>query len=516
MSLAGLHAVVVGAGFGGLAAAAHLAARGARVTVLERASYVGGKAAPREVDGFSFDTGPTLLTMPDVMREAFRAAGASLDELCPLTRLAPVARYVFADGRTLSIHDDPERTAREIARIDQADARAWGPFLEDAKRIWEVAGEPYLEAPFEGYAAFTGRVLERGARAVRIGAGLSTLDAIARRHFRSREMRMLVGRFATYAGGAPKQSTGAYAMIAHLEISVGAFYPRGGMHALAAAFGRALERRGVAIRTSTPVERVIFDGDRVTGVRTADGAVVAADVVVCDVDPLVVLEQLLPRALAERGGLSALRRREPSLSGFAWCFGVEGEVPRDAHHTVLFGRDYDDEFDAIFRRKSVCDDPTVYASVASLSDPARAPAGCHAVFTLINAPATGDDRAWEGELRDRLRERILSRLERYFSPDLRRRIRAEAFVTPRDIAKTGAAGGAIYGAAPHGATASFDRPRNRADFARGLYFAGGVPHPGGGVPMVTLGGRFVAELIQRDAARLACSPSRSRFGRFAG
>jgi phytoene desaturase len=496
---AGLRIVVIGGGFGGLAAAAHLSAAGARVTIVERAPSVGGKAGRIVKDGFTFDTGPTLLTMPDVLRATFAAAGASLDERVPLARLDPICRYVFDEGGELVVHADDASTRRSLGALSPDDAQRWGAFCVECKEIWEAAGEPYLEAPFEGYLGFTQRVLGRGARAVKLGMGLGTLDALARRSFTSAQMRRFVGRFATYAGASPYEATAAFAMIPHLEHTTGAWYPRGGMIALAEALADALRARGVSVRTGLDVSAIRFDDRRrARGVITADGEILA-DAVVCAIDPLAALERLVPEAMARAAGVDAMRARTPSLSGFAWLAGVRGEVPASAHHTVLFPRDYAEEFRAIFERGRVCDDPTVYVAIPSLHDPSRAPAGHHAIFALVNAPATGASD-WDGEA-TRVRDRIVARLERSFAPGIGARIVCEAQVTPRDIARTGSVGGAIYGAAPHGATAPFERPKNRAPFAKGLYFAGGATHPGGGVPMVALGGKFVAALIERDAAR---------------
>ena len=506
--IAGLRVVVVGAGFGGLSAAAYLSALGAEVTVIERAAHVGGKAAFIEENGFVFDAGPTLLTMPDVLREVFRAAGGDLDAVAPLTRLDPVARYLFAAGSELIVHQDHEKTRASIARFSARDAAAWDAFFARCKDIWEVAGEPYLESRFDGLLAFTTRAMKQGGKALRVGMSLGTLDGLARRSFESDEMRAFVGRFATYAGGSPYASTAAFAMIAYLEIAKGAFYPAGGLHALAVHLQRALESKGVRFELSTRVSEVVLDGsDRVVGART-DRGIFSAGVVVVNADPLVALEQLLPARVAKLGGVEKLRRRTHSMSGFAWSIGVTGDVPAHAHHSVIFPSDYRAEFDAIFEGGQVCEAPAVYVSVPSLHDASRAPAGCHSIFTLVNAPPTADPEVWRARA-EPLKRAILSVLERSWCPGIGARIVSQSLVTPCDIAATGSASGAIYGAAPHGTTATFERPKARADYCPGLYFVGGATHPGGGVPMVCLSGRFVSEAIVHDASRSARPPRSS-------
>jgi phytoene desaturase len=509
--LMGLRVVIVGAGFGGLSAAAHLRRMGAQVTVVERASRVGGKAAHLEKDGFVFDTGPTLLTMPAYVDEAFRAAGTSLNEAHRVTRLDPVARYVFDNGKSFSVRADIEATQHAIANVFPEDAKAWPRFLAECKEIWEAAGEPYLEAPFDGMFGFSQRVLRRGAKAVKLGMGLGTLDEFARRHFRTKEMIGFVGRFATYAGASPYQASAAFAMIPWLEMAEGAHYPEGGMHALAESLARAVRSRGVEILLSTNVREILVDGQgNASGILTTNPArpKIDADVVLANVDPLTVVRDLLPEPLRKKAGLPALAQRTPSLSGFAWVFGVEGPLPDDAHHSVLFPADYPAEFRAIFQENTVCADPTVYVSVPTLQDSARAPKGGHAVFTLVNAPASAESVDWSREAQ-RLRSIVLARLEKSFVPNLAPRIRSEAWVTPAEIAATGSVGGAIYGAAPHGPMAPFERPNHRVKGVSGLYFVGGATHPGGGVPLVIRGGRFLAEIVHGDVKARKIRPRSS-------
>ncbi|CAN5657690.1 phytoene desaturase family protein [soil metagenome] len=491
------HVIVVGAGFGGLSAAAHLHAAGFGVTVVERAANVGGKAGLLEKDGFVFDTGPTLLTMPEVVDDAFRAAGSSLAAHVSISRLDPVARDLFASGHELVVSADHEETKAQIARFSRHDADAWIPFIAECKEIWEVAGAPYLEAPFDGILGYSQRALRRGSREVRMGLSLGTLAELGERWFESPEMRMFVGRFATYAGGEPSRSTGAFGMIPYLEVERGAFYPHGGMHRLACALEEVLRRAGVRFLLGRDVSEVLLDEMGNARGVAIDGEELVAEVVVLNVDPLVAAEKLFPRSRGAATLATALGKREPSLSGIVVGLGVEGDVPAEAHHTVLFPADYAAEFDAIFRRHAVPSDPTIYVSIPSLADRTRAPQGSHVLFCLVNAPSTAEAALDDGVIR-RVRDRVVCELDRRFCPGIAARIRTEVVLTPHDIERTGSAHGSIYGAAPHGATATFERPKHRADFARGVYFVSGATHPGGGVPMVMKGGRFVAEAITKD------------------
>jgi phytoene desaturase len=500
-----LDIVVIGAGMGGLSTAAHLSAQGHRVRVFEGTSRVGGKAGRREIDGFRFDTGPTLLTMADVVRRAFSAAGGDLDRDVGLLPIHPETRYFFADRRRMDVTQDRRETAREVDRLFAGEGAAYERFIEHAATLWRYASEPYLEAPFTSYPAFTLRVLKRGLGAVKLGKNLGTLDGLAKEFFRAPELRMFVERFATYVGGDPSKTSAAYANIAHVECTMGAWHPRGGMAAIALALADRLRRKGVSITTDAPVTEVLLEAGRARGVRVRghDG-VIPCDAVVVNVDPQTAAEGFLSRCARELE-LDALRTRERSVSCYALLLGVEGAVEPLAHHTLYFPREYRQEFVDIYGRGRLPTDPTVYVNVPSLTEPGVAPDGCHSLYVLVNAPATGDQpERWDPSGPDvtAVDRAILARLDELV-PGISSRVRVRSRVTPLDIAALGSVGGAIYGEAPHGTTAPFRRPKQRVDAVRGLYLVGGSAHPGGGVAMVTLGGEHAATLIREDAAALS-------------
>ncbi len=500
-----LDIVVIGAGMGGLSAAAHLSAQGHRVRVFEGTSRVGGKAGRRELEGFRFDTGPTLLTMADVVRRAFSAAGGDLDRDVGLVPIHPETRYFFAGGKRVDLVQDADETARNIDRVFAGEGAAYKRFIEHAATIWRYASEPYLEAPFTGYSAFTLRVLKRGLGAAKLGKNLGTLDALAREFFRAPELRMFVERFATYVGGDPSLTSAAYANIAHVECTMGAMHPRGGMAAIALRLADRLRERGVSVTTDAPVREVVIESGRVRAVRVEGHAeLVPCDAVIVNVDPQTAAETFLSRA-SDALDLPALARRERSVSCYALLLGVEGSVGELAHHTLYFPQDYRREFVDLFREKVAPTQPAIYVNVPSLTEKGVAPEGCHSLYVLVNAPATGDQpERWspDGTHIQALDRTILGRLDELV-PGLSSRVRVRSRVTPLDIAALGSVGGAIYGEAPHGPTAPFRRPKQRVDGVRGLYLATGSAHPGGGVAMVTLGGEHVSTLVSQDQSALA-------------
>jgi phytoene desaturase len=328
---------------------------------------------------------------------------------------------------------------------------------------------------------------------------------LAREFFRSDELRMFVERFATYVGGDPSRTSAAYANIAHVECTMGAMHPRGGMAAIALALAERLRERGVSITTGAPVSEVLVERDRVWAVRVQGQAdPVHCDAVIVNVDPQTAAETFLERC-AGALDLPSLRQRERSVSCYALLLGVEGSVGALAHHTLYFPRAYAEEFRALFSRKVTPEDPAIYVNVPSLTEKGVAPDGCHSLYVLVNAPATGDDPArWrdDGDEVQRVDAAITRRLEELV-PGITSRVRVRSRVTPVDIAALGSVGGAIYGEAPHGPTAPFRRPKQRVEGVRGLYLATGSAHPGGGVAMVTLGGEHVATLVREDEGRLS-------------
>ncbi|MBS2031136.1 MAG: phytoene desaturase [Deltaproteobacteria bacterium] len=485
-----MRAVVVGAGLGGLSAAIHLAASGARVTVLEAAAEVGGKASRVRESGFAWDTGPTLLTMPHVLDETLALAGTSLRRELQFAELEPLCRYRFASGKSFDQLADAKRTEQALSRVDEHDARAWPAFMARARELYEAAGAPYLGVPFASALGFTARMATGAGALTAARASVQSLAELARAHFRSRELQQWAGRFATYAGGAPNQTPALFAMVAHVEARGDALYPLGGMHAVAGALARAARRLGVEIRTGEPVRAVQH---RSTGflIRTP-GELFPADSVVLNVDPHLAAGMFEPGSVEARQ-LSRGRGRVRSLSGAVLLLGLKGRTPGLALHNVFFPDDVEDEFAAIFDRGELPREPTVYVCAPSPCDDSAAPPDHEALFALVNAPARPELDV--DALHRQVRQAVLARLSK-LDPEIASRIVVERVRGPRDLAATGSLDGAIYGAAPHGLGAVLARPSQRV--TRGLYLAGGATHPGGGVPMVVLSGKHVAALALRE------------------
>lgn len=487
--------VVIGAGVGGLAAAARLAVAGHEVTVFERADTVGGKLGryvhETTAGSFHFDTGPSLLTLPEVFIELFEATGAKLDEYLDLVPLDPIVRHVFpGGGPALDSCADPATFAARIgAAFGDRAAADWQRLWRRAGRVWDASARDILRRSIDSPLDLAAMAWRLGDLAA-IGPG-RTLRGLGRRHLRDPRLRMLLDRYATYTGADPRRAPAALVAVPYAELAFGGWYLRGGLGTLAdALLSRCLDL-GVVVQTGAVVTRVDAAGGRVHGVRLAGVTTpVPADVVVANVDALTVYRDLLPspRRLA---GLA-----DRSLAGFMLLLGVEGSSGL-AHHTVFFPHDYDAEFDAVFGdpgrgvRARPALDPTMFVTVAD--DPTVRPAGHEAWFVLVNAARHGSSASsvdWRRPgLAEAYADRILDTLAER-GTDVRDRLLFREIRTPADLdTATGAPGGAIYGTAGR-----LLRPANRGP-VHGLFLVGGSSHPGGGLPMVALSAQIVAEEI---------------------
>jgi phytoene desaturase len=476
--------VVVGGGVGGLAAAIRLRASGHGVTILERRPEVGGKLAVVERDGFRFDAGPSLLTLPSVFDELFRVAGKRLADVVSMRRLDPQLRHRWPDGSGFDTRDGPDATAAAIERFSPGEGDAYRAFEARGARIWEVSRRTFLAGPMAGVRSLVGRM--RSPLDLPTVDPLRTLDGAARAVFRDPRLVQWAGRYATYSGSSPLRAPATLGCIVSIEARDGVWYPAGGLGVLRDALVDVAVASGIDVVPGTEVAAVEVSGRNVRGVRTVAGARHRADVVVANVDAEHLYGDLLPDARA----LRRVTRAGRSSSGFVVLAGVRGTTPGLAHHTVWFPADGRAEHEQL-AQGAFADDPTIYTCVSSLTDATQAPPGHENWFLLVNAPhGRGVDRLAH---RDLVLDRLAAR-----GVDLRSRLLFSECLAPADLAdRYRSPGGAIYGTASNGRRAAFLRPGNRGP-VRGLYLVGGSSHPGGGLPLVVISARIVADLIRED------------------
>ena len=492
--------VVIGAGMGGMAVAARLSTKRHDVTVIEQSSTYGGKLGTVSRDGFVFDTGPSLVTLPAVYRDLFNKTGKEgLDDVVDLQDLEPAFGYRFPDGTTLDMPGvDSARCATAMGEALGGTAREdWNAFMRRASDMWQLTRRPFLEAPLTGVRDLL--PLARRLSDVRTVAPWASLRDVAAQYLHDPRQRMLVDRYATYTGSDPRRAPAALATVPYVEQTFGAYHIGGGVRRLAdRLYERTLER-GIGYRFDTDVAAVVTDASGVTGVRLADGEVVTADLVVANSDATPLYGDLVadPRADEAR---RRLRKATPSLSGFVLLLAVRGRTPGLRHHNVWFPSDYDAEFDAVFGRDArPVDDPTVYVCAPD-DDLMRPDADHESWFVLVNAPRHGSGAGaidWDARgLADSYRDRVLDVMARR-GFDVRDRLLWSETRTPADLERaTRAPGGAIYGTSSNGARAAFLRPAN-ASPVPGLFLVSGSAHPGGGLPLVGIGAEIVANLVGR-------------------
>lgn len=472
--------IVVGGGVGGMVSALLLARQGHRVRLYERLPRLGGKLAEHRRDGFTFSLGPSLLTLPALFGEL----GLELDLIEP----RELCRYRFADGSTLTARRDPAEMAAEVERLAPGEGRNWLAFHAWGRACFEAAHRTFFAGPLNRPPTEA-----RPSDLLAVAPG-RTLDGLARRFFTDPRLRQYVGRYATYAGSSPYRAPAALACVPAIEHGEGGWYVSGGLPRIADALAVLLDKAGVEVVLGAEVAEVLADGDRVLGVRLASGERERADVVVANTDAAALYGRLLP----DRRRLRRIARLGTSSSAFLLLAGVEGRTEGLEHHSVVFSADYPREFADIFDRRRPPEDPTVYIGCSAVDDPSQAPDGAENWVMLVNVPARDPGR-WPMSpeaYRDLVLERLAAR-----GHDLSGRLRSVDLFTPADLRdRYGAWGGAIYGGAYDGPFATFRRPGNRGP-RRGLYLVGGSVHPGGGLPLVAMGGRIVASLVREDFPR---------------
>jgi phytoene desaturase len=503
------HAVVIGGGLAGLAAAAELTTLGSRVTLVERNRHLGGKMNLLEQEGYRFDMGPTILTIPSVVRGIIERSGRRVDDYLTLVRLDPQWRCRFEDGTVIDLREDVDTMAAAMDRQfpGTGAGAGWRSFIEYSRRMYRLSEKVFFYKDLGGVGDLMRRPptrepgLLRDVLAMRIH---STMAATLHRHLREPHLAQLSEHFLQYVGSSPFLAPAILSLIAAAQVDEGCWYSMGGTREVARSLARILEEQSVEIRLGQGVARLLQDParpDRIRGVELEDGETIEADLVVSNCDVQRTYRDLLgtTRALGAQRQVAA--KYEPACSGVVLYLGLDRQYDHLAHHNFLFSGDSRREFDDLYRRGVPAEDPTLYLAVPSRTDPDQAPPGCEALYVLVHTPYIRPGQRWDGPggLLEQYRPTIIEKLRRHGMPDLPERIRVERTLTPAGIERMyNAEGGAIYGLASHGRLHGGFKPRNRSRTHRNLYFAGGSVNPGPGTPMVMMSGVTAAWAAGED------------------
>ncbi|WP_419895856.1 phytoene desaturase family protein [Roseomonas sp. USHLN139] len=493
--------VVIGAGLGGLAAAVTAAARGHRVTLLEKNEWLGGKAAVLELPvpggngSFRFDMGPTILTMPRVLKKIFAEAGRPLEQALPMTRLDPQWRCFFADGRRIDLQEDIGAMAASMEAFAAGSGEGYRRFQAIARQLHEISERFFFWKPVGGVvdtmdwrAQFSGRALS-DLKALRMGQSMA---GVVRKEVPDPQLAQMLDHFCQYVGSSPYLAPAVLAGIGDMQVSEGIWYPQGGTRGVATALESLAGELGVELRPGCAATGIELEGGRVVAVK-AGAERIACDAVVSNADAIRTMVELLPQ------GAIRAPKHEPACSGVVLYLGLDRRYPQLAHHSFVFSADPEAEFDAIYRQGVPAPDPSAYLAAPSVTDPTVAPQGGEALYVLVHTPYIRPGQDWQ-QMLPGYRRVILDKLARTAGlEDIEKHIVVERHLTPPDIRDRYATlDGAIYGIASHGRFAGAFKPSNRVKRIPGLYLAGGAAHPGPGMPMVLMSGWIAADALHHD------------------
>jgi len=488
-------AVVIGSGFGGLAAAVRLQARGYRVTVLEKLDGPGGRAYVFRQDGFIFDAGPTVITAPFLFEELWSLCGRRMADDVDLRAVSPFYRIHFDDGSTFDCSGDPDAVRAEVAKLSPSDVAGYERFMAAAAALYRVAFEEFGHAPFSSW-----RDMARIAPDLVRLEGYRTIYGFAAKHVRDQRLRFVLSFHPLFLGGNPFSVSSIYGLIPHLERQGGVHYPMGGVGRLALGLVDLIEGQGGAVRYNAEVAEIVVRDDAATGVRLASGEAIQAAVVVSNADSAWTYRNLLPAARRRRWTDRRLERSRYSMSLFVWYFGVRRRYPRVHHHNIVLGPRYRGLLDDIFHRKTLAPDMSLYLHRPTATDPSLAPPGCDAFYVLSPVPHLDSGIDWSREA-EPYRRRVARRLHETVLPDFEDSLVTSRLMTPQDFQdRLNSLKGAAFGLEPVLWQSAWFRPHNKSEDIDRLYLVGAGTHPGAGVPGVLSSAKVLDRVVPNAAA----------------
>jgi len=483
-------AVVIGSGFGGLAAAIRLSVRGYAVQVLEKLDAPGGRAYVHYQDGFTFDAGPTIITAPFLLEELWTLCGRTFSDDIDLRPMAPFYRIRFHDGTHFDYSGDEEAMLEEVARFEPADVAGYMRFVEDAERCKKLGFEGLGSVAFDSL----GDLIRAIPAFARMGAWRSIYSLVAK-HFKNEKLRTVMSFHPLLIGGNPFSVTCAYALINSLERTWGVHSAMGGTGAIVRGMVKLLAERGVPVRCNTPVVKIRVEGKRATGVELANGEFMAADIVVSNADSAWTYKHLIEPQHRRVWTDRKIDKGRYSMGLFVWYFGTSRQYHDIPHHMMVLGPRYKELLTDIFKRHKLADDFSLYLHRPTATDPSLAPAGCDTFYVLAPVPHLDSGTDW-AQHAEPYREAIAALLEASVLPDLRSHIVTSKVTTPQDFHdRLWSFKGAGFGLEPLLLQSAWFRPHNRSEDVEGLYMVGAATHPGAGVPGVLMSAKALETVV---------------------
>jgi phytoene desaturase len=488
------HAVVIGGGLGGMAAALRLRAKDYRVTLFDRAPMLGGRAQVFHKDGFRYDAGPTVITAPFLFEELFALFGRRMEDYVTLVPLDPWYRFRFPDGDTFDYGGTIEETLAEIRRFEPADADGYLRLLAHSEKLFDRGFTGLADQPFHN----VWKMLAQAPALVRLGSHRTVWRMISK-YLKHPKLRQAFSIQPLLVGGSPFDTTSIYGLIHYLERKWGVHFAMGGTGAMIAGIGRLMQETGIDIRLNETVARVTLDERRATGVELENGGTIPAEIVVSNTDPMHLFGKMLPaRKLAIAPKLK-MRAASLSMGLFLLYFGTRRQYPQIAHHTIWLGERFRELLDDIFKRQRLAKDFSLYIHRPTATDPSFAPPGCDSFYALCPVPNLNAGIDWS-QAAPRLRNQIVEALENTILPGLSKVITAELCLTPVDFKENYLSyQGSGFSIAPHFTQSAWFRFHNRAEGIDRLYLTGAGTHPGAGMPGVLCSAKVVDRLIPAAA-----------------
>ena len=484
------HAIVIGSGFGGLAAAVRLGARGYRVTVLEKLDAPGGRAYVYQQDGFTFDAGPTVVTAPFLFEELWSLCGKHLSDDIDLRPVTPFYRVRFHDGVSFDYSGDAEVMRREVAKFAPGDVDGYERFVAMSEQIFRVGFEQLADVPFGSWTDMAKIVPDM----VKLQS-YRTVYSLVSRFVKDDRLRQVLSFHTLLVGGNPYSTTSIYTLIAFLERKWGVHFPMGGTGALVKGLCNLIDGQGGEVRCSAAVEQIIVEQQRAKGVLLANGERIEADVVVSNADSAWTYRYLVPGDARRRWTDRRIDKQRYSMSLFVWYFGTKRKYPDVAHHTILLGPRYKGLLDDIFERHVLADDFSLYLHRPTATDPGLAPDGCDGFYVLSPVPNLLSETDWS-DTAERYRKSIADLLSRTILPGLDESIVTSRLLTPQDFQdRLSSFRGAAFGLEPVLTQSAFFRPHNRSEDIDRLYLVGAGTHPGAGLPGVLSSARVLDKVV---------------------
>ena len=483
-------AVVIGSGFGGLAAAIRLSVRGYAVQVLEKLDAPGGRAYVHYQDGFTFDAGPTIITAPFLLEELWTLCGRTFSDDVDLRPMDPFYRIRFHDGTHFDYSGNAETMLEEVARFEPADVAGYLRFVEDAERCKKLGFEGLGSVAFDSL----GDLIRAIPAFARMGAWRSIYSLVAK-HFKNEKLRTVMSFHPLLIGGNPFSVTCAYALINSLERTWGVHSAMGGTGAIVRGMVKLLAERGVPVRCNTPVVKIRVEGKRATGVELANGEFMAADIVVSNADSAWTYKNLIAPQHRKVWTDRKIDNGRYSMGLFVWYFGTSRQYHDIPHHMMVLGPRYKELLTDIFKRHKLADDFSLYLHRPTATDPSLAPAGCDTFYVLAPVPHLDSGTDW-AQHAEPYREAIAALLEASVLPGLRSHIVTSKVTTPQDFHdRLWSFKGAGFGLEPLLLQSAWFRPHNRSEDVDGLYMVGAATHPGAGVPGVLMSAKALETVV---------------------